>query len=88
MAAVTERWDVLLLGVTLATLDSDTGYGLVEDGALAWKDGVLTYVGPRSGLPGDPASLADEVIEAEGLVTPGLVDCHTHLVFALSLIHI
>ena len=81
-AAVTERWDGLLLGATLATLDSDTGYGLVEDGALAWKDGVLTYVGPRSGLPGDPASLADEVIEAEGLVTPGLVDCHTHLVFA------
>ena len=81
-AAVTERWDGLLLGPTLATLDTDTGYGLVEDGALGWKAGLLTHVGPRSGLPGDPASLADAVIEAEGLVTPGLVDCHTHLVFA------
>ena len=81
-AAVTERWDGLLLGATLATLDSDSGYGLVEDGALGWKDGLLTHVGMRSGLPGDPASLADEVIEAQGLVTPGLVDCHTHLVFA------
>ena len=80
-AAVTERWDGLLLGATLATLDSDSGYGLVEDGALGWKDGLLTHVGMRSGLPGDPASLADEVIEAQGLVTPGLVDCHTHLVF-------
>ena len=81
-AAVTERWDGLLLGATLATFDSDSGYGLVEDGALAWKDGLLTYVGSRNGLPGDAASLADEVIEARGLVTPGLVDCHTHLVFA------
>ena len=81
-AVVTERWDGLLLGPTLATLDTGTGYGLVEDGALGWNDGLLTYVGPRSGLPGDAPSLADDVIEAEGLVTPGLVDCHTHLVFA------
>ncbi len=78
----TERWDGLLLGVTLATLDTDAGYGLVEDGALGWKDGVMVYVGLRGGLPGQPATLADEVIEADGLVTPGLVDCHTHVVFA------
>jgi imidazolonepropionase len=82
VAGVTERWDGLLLGPMLATLDTDSGYGLVADGALGWKDGLLTHVGPRSGLPGDPESLADDVIEAEGLVTPGLVDCHTHLVFA------
>ena len=78
----TERWDGVLLGPTLATLDADSGYGLIEDGALGWKDGRLTYVGPRSGLPGDASSLADDVTEADGLVTPGLVDCHTHLVFA------
>ena len=83
VAAVTEpRYDGLLLAPVLATLDAASGYGLVEDGAVAWKDGLLAYVGPRSGLPGDAASLADEVIEAQGLVTPGLVDCHTHLVFA------
>ncbi|MBN8261824.1 MAG: imidazolonepropionase, partial [Xanthomonadales bacterium] len=81
--AVTEpRYDGLLLAPALATLDADAGYGLVEDGALAWRDGLLAYVGPRSGLPGDPDRLADEVIEADGLVTPGLVDCHTHVVFA------
>ncbi|GAB1408233.1 imidazolonepropionase [Thermomonas brevis] len=78
----TPAWDALLLGPTLATLDADAGYGAVEDGALAWKDGVLAYVGPRDGLPGDPAALAEEVIEADGLATPGLVDCHTHAVFA------
>ena len=76
------RWDGLILGGTLATLDAGAGYGIVEDGALAWKDGMLAYVGPRAGVPADPASLAGEVIEADGLITPGLVDCHTHVVFA------
>ena len=76
------RFDGMAIGATLATLDADAGYGLVEDGALGWKDGALAYVGPRAGLPGAPASLADEVIEVDGLVTPGLVDCHTHAVFA------
>lgn len=75
-------WDGLLLGATLATLDAPAGYGLVEDGALGWKDGVLTFVGPRAGLPADADVLADEVIEVDGVVTPGLVDCHTHAVFA------
>ncbi len=81
-AAVTERWDGLLLGPTLATLDTDTGYGLVEDGALGWKAGVIAYAGARTGLPGEIGELADEVIETDGLLTPGLVDCHTHAVFA------
>ena len=75
-------WDGLIVGATLATLDAKTGYGLVEDGALAWKDGVLAYVGPRVGLPGAAEDLADEVIETDALITPGLVDCHTHAVFA------
>ncbi len=76
------RWDGLVLGASLATLDASRGYGEVPDGALAWKDGLLAYAGPRHDLPGDPASLADEVIETDGWITPGLVDCHTHLVFA------
>jgi imidazolonepropionase len=82
MNAGSPAWDGLLLGATLATLDADAGYGLVEDGALGWKDGMLAFVGPRGSLPGAPETLAIEVIEADGLVTPGLVDCHTHVVFA------
>jgi len=74
-------WDGLLVGATLATLDATAGYGLVEDGALGWKDGVLAYVGPRACLPANAETLADEVIEVDGLATPGLVDCHTHAVF-------
>ncbi|MDO5504962.1 MAG: imidazolonepropionase [Pseudoxanthomonas suwonensis] len=69
----------LLLGARLATLDAAAGYGLVEDGALAWRDGVVAYAGPRSGLP---AELDRDGHEVAGLITPGLVDCHTHAVFA------
>lgn len=78
----TESWDGLLLGATLATLADDSGYGLIEDGALGWRDGVIVYAGPRSGLPADAEANADLVVETDGLVTPGLIDCHTHAVFA------
>ena len=74
-------WDGLILGASLATLDGE-GYGAVTDGALGWRDGVITYAGPRDGLPGEPDVLAPTVVEASGWITPGLVDCHTHLVFA------
>jgi len=75
------HYDGLATGLVLATLDAEAGYGLVEDGALAWRDGLLAYAGPRTGLP--PGASADEKLEFDGgLATPGLVDCHTHLVFA------
>jgi imidazolonepropionase len=76
-------YDGLLTGASLATLDAARGYGEIEDGALAWKDGVLRFVGPRSALPEAAAALAHEVFDVDGgWVTPGLIDCHTHLVFA------
>src|SRR5690606_22204279 len=72
--------DGLITGATLVTLDGDAGYGLVEDGALAWRDGVIRFAGPRAGLPDE---LAGEAIDVGGdCITPGLVDCHTHAVFA------
>lgn len=74
-------WDGLIVGASLATLDGD-GYGMIEDSALAWSGNTLTFVGPRAALPAGAESLAREVIEARGWITPGLVDCHTHAVFA------
>jgi len=78
----TPAFDGLILGANLATLDAAHGYGEITDGALGWREGVLAFVGPRDQLPGHPHALAREVIEASGWITPGLVDCHTHLVFA------
>jgi len=75
------QYDGLVTGVALATLDGDSGYGAIEDGALAWRDGVLAYVGARAGLPADVAATSELRCDG-GWITPGLVDCHTHLVFA------
>ncbi len=68
-------------GARLATLaDPAGGLGLVADGALLVRDGRIAYAGPASGLDAGAAAGA-ETIECGGrLVTPGLIDCHTHLV--------
>ena len=77
------RWDGLLIHAQLATLASDHGYGLLDAAAMAWRDGRIDWLGGMNELAGDPANLARVVIDAGGaLVTPGLIDCHTHLVFA------
>lgn len=67
----------------LATVSEDAaGLGLVQAGALAARDGRIVYAGPESGMPAHLANGA-ESIDCEGrLITPGLVDCHTHLVYA------
>jgi imidazolonepropionase len=77
------RWDYLLLDAGLATLaENGTPYGAIADGALGIKDGRIAFVGARSELPGDPHALSHRVESLHGTwITPGLVDCHTHLVF-------
>jgi imidazolonepropionase len=58
------------------------GCGVVEQGAVACRDGSILFAGPEADLPA-PWREADEVTACEGRwITPGLVDCHTHLVFA------
>lgn len=60
--------------------DAPVPYGLVEDAALAVQDGRIAWVGERSTLPARFASARRH--DAGGaLITPGLVDCHTHLVY-------
>ncbi len=77
------RWDHLLLDVGLATLaDNGAPYGAIEDGAIAWRDGRIVFAGPREELQNEPHALAHRVESLPGTwVTPGLIDCHTHLVF-------
>ncbi|RYB06031.1 imidazolonepropionase [Lichenibacterium ramalinae] len=72
---------VLYRGARLATLaDPAGGLGLVEDGALLVRDGRIAYAGPLAGLPAAAAAGAEPVDCGGRLVTPGLIDCHTHLV--------
>lgn len=77
-------YNVLWLNAHLATLRPGAApYGAIEDGAIGIQDGRIACVCPRSELPGRPEALAREVRDADGAwVTPGLVDCHTHLVYA------
>ena len=74
--------DLLLVDVHAATMRSDgVPYGAVRDAAIAMRDGVICYVGPRATLPVGLA--AAETVDGNGMwVTPGLIDCHTHLVYA------
>ena len=55
-------------------------YGLVEDAAIAVEDGRIAWVGVRSDLPSQYGGWQTENLEGR-LVTPGLIDCHTHIVF-------
>ncbi len=77
-------WDTLWLGVKLARMTLDGGpYGLIEDGALAVKSGEICWLGESDQLPGVAEMLAPEIHKGLGMcVTPGLIDCHTHLVYA------
>ena len=72
--------DRLLIDCHVATMvEGAAPYGAITDAAMAIKDGRIAWVGPRADLP--PVEGA-RVEKLEGRwITPGLIDCHTHLVF-------
>lgn len=71
---------MLLTNATVATMSGGgTPYGLVEDAALVISDERIQWVGPRAALPDDFRSLPEEDLSGR-IVTPALIDCHTHLV--------
>ncbi|RYE01340.1 MAG: imidazolonepropionase [Sphingomonadales bacterium] len=71
--------DRLWTNARLATMTGDA-LGVIEHGAIACRDGRITYTGPGAGAP-----QAAETIDCQGRwITPGLIDCHTHLVHAGS----
>lgn len=77
---MSEMWDSLWINLRLATMvPGAVAYGAIEDGAIAIRDGRIAWVGPRADLP---TGAARETHDGGGRwATPGLVDCHTHLVF-------
>lgn len=67
-----------------ATLEANASqpYGLVDDAALVVEGEHLAWVGPRADVPADLLARCTEQHDAQGgLITPGLIDCHTHLVY-------
>src|SRR5260221_13168367 len=75
-------WDCLFINARLATMAS-AGYGLIDDAAIAVKDGRIVWLGAMAALPAPAAELAAVVHDEAGrLLTPGLVDPHTHIVHA------
>jgi len=75
------RVDRLWHNARLATMTAGGApFGMIERGALALRAGRIAWVGAAAAMPRDLA--AAETIDLGGrLVTPGLIDCHTHLVF-------
>ena len=74
-------WDRLLVDCRVATLEGRPGdpLGIIDNGAVGIADGKIVRVGKRAELAGTRARQVDALDGA--WVTPGLVDCHTHLVF-------
>jgi imidazolonepropionase len=82
-ATTTQQWDRVWVGARLATMDGsgDEGLGVIENGALAVKDGRIAWMGRSSELE-RLAWNANSVSRADGLwITPGLIECHTHLIY-------
>ncbi len=79
----TPPWDSLWTNGRFATMcESGTAYGALESASLAIRDGRIAWLGRTADLPGAPRDIARDVHNLEGRwVTPGLIDCHTHLVY-------
>jgi imidazolonepropionase len=73
-------FDTLWIDCNIATMaPGGAGYGAITNGALGVKDGRIAFVGKRVDLPNEDAR---ETRRCDGAwISPGLVDCHTHLVF-------
>lgn len=70
--------DSVWRGATLVTM-RDGKYNLIENGAIAVSGGQILWIGPDADCPDYPHAIEHEF--DGGIITPGLVDCHTHLVF-------
>lgn len=72
---------LILRNAKIATINEGAvGYGMIDAGALVLSDGQIEWVGAEQDLPAQYVGAAAEDL-AGRLVTPGLIDCHTHVVF-------
>jgi len=76
-------FSILYNNAQIATMTSDKPYGLIENGAVVISAGLIQWVGPEKDLPLEFAGISEKDLEGR-LVTPALIDCHTHLVYGGS----
>ena len=77
------QFDAVWINANIATMAAeDSAYGVIEQAALAVKDGRIAYVGPRQDMP-EFNALETPLYDVAGQwILPGFIDCHTHLVYA------
>jgi imidazolonepropionase len=76
------RFDSIWLDARLATLaPAGPGLGVIERGAIATENGRIVFAGPMAELPGGWDAVSRITLDGRW-ITPGLIDCHTHLVYA------
>ena len=71
---------MLFKNATIATMTNQGSYGLIECGALFIRDGKIDWVGKVSEIPSEFLHSKSEDLDGR-LITPGLIDCHTHIVY-------
>ena len=76
-------FSILYNNAQIATMTSDKPYGLIENGAVAISAGLIQWVGPEKELPVEFNGLPEKDLDGR-LLTPALIDCHTHLVYGGS----
>src|SRR6186713_3589103 len=82
-----ERFDRIWQNARLATVRGDLpDLGVIEDGVIAAREGRIAFAGSASAFPSD-ADTAERIDCGGRWITPGLVDCHTHLVFGGNRAH-
>jgi len=75
-----KKWDAIWINATIVTCEK--GYGLISPGAIAVEDNKIAWIGAMQDLPALASNLANEIHDIAGCcVTPGFIDCHTHLVY-------
>ncbi|ARP84578.1 imidazolonepropionase [Bordetella genomosp. 8] len=87
---IEQSQDALIVNARIATFRDAGPYGIRDDAdAIAIQGGRIAWIGPAADAPAgawtDPAGHPGRLIDAEGAwVMPGLIDCHTHLIYAGS----
>ncbi|HEY9030320.1 MAG TPA: imidazolonepropionase [Kangiella sp.] len=82
--AETKPFDYLIHNVNLATMTNYNGYGVINHACIGVKSGIIQFVGTQEQLthPSELEHNTENLINAHNQwLTPGLIDCHTHLVY-------